>query len=513
MIRVWRGSVAGLVVWAFMWAVVGAALSGCQGPTMVCYGPGPVGQGPNVVLILADDLGIGDLGAYNAGSKVPTPNLDRLAAGGMRFTDAHSPSAVCTPTRYGILTGRYAWRSRLKSWVLGANSRALIEPGRATLPGLLGSNRYQTAVIGKWHLGFNPFDPANPEENNDLSLLTADDVLETGPHTVGFGYSKVIGASTDHAPYLWIENGSPTEAATAHTEGSKRRWAGGGGFWRAGAMQPSFVHERVLPQTAEWSVEHLGLTRRSAGRSNKPFFLYVPFAAPHTPWLPTEEWQGETDAGWYGDFVAQLDHNVGLILDEIDRIEKADPGRDTIVIFTSDNGSHWREQDEQNFDHLANLDYRGMKADIHESGHRVPLIVRWPGVTEAGTVSDATVGLHDLYATIADGLGIELAPGEAPDSESFIAALRGDAFVRPEPVVHHSGAGHFAIRDGDWKLIERLGSGGFTNPKDPEPEEGGPAGQLYNLADDPGETTNRWLDRPEVVRGLRAQLDRIRASE
>jgi len=469
-------------------------------------------SGPNVVLILADDLGIGDLGAYNPDSKIPTPNLDRLAASGMRFTDAHSPSAVCTPTRYGILTGRYSWRTRLKSWVLGANSRALIEPGRATIPGLLQGEGYPTAAIGKWHLGFNPFDPANPEQNNTLESLSADDVLQTGPHTVGFAYSKVIGASTDHAPYLWIEDGSPIEAATAHTEGSKRRWAGGGGFWRAGAMQPSFEHEQVLPLTAQWAAEYLRLMRRSA-HINKPVFLYVPFAAPHTPWLPTEEFQGTTDAGWYGDFVTQLDRNVGLILDEIERMEERNPADNTIVIFTSDNGSHWREKDEQEFDHLANLNYRGMKADIHESGHRVPLIVRWPGVTDAGTVSDATVGLNDLYATLAEGLGYEPGRGEAPDSESFFAALKSEAFERPELLVHHSGAGHFAIRDGDWKLIERLGSGGFTNPKDPKPEDGGPTGQLYNLASDPGETVNLWQERPEIVERLMGELNRIRESE
>lgn len=480
-------------------------LAGCGRQVMVTNEPAPVHRHLNVVLILADDLGIGDLGVYNPDSKIPTPNLDRLAATGMRFTDAHSPSAVCTPTRYGILTGRYAWRTRMKAWVLNGYSRALVEPGRETIASLLNGEMYFTAAVGKWHLGLGAYDAAEPGLKTDYLGL-----IDAGPHTTGFDRSAIIPASLDMPPYVWLVDGEVGDTDLVDDPGSRRRWDGGGGFWRGGDRSRSFDMHGALPETGRRAVEYLG----ESAVSDERFFVYVPLSAPHTPWMPTEEFQGATDAGWYGDFVMQVDHTVGEILGELDRLGLDE---NTIVIFTSDNGSHWRERDEQEFDHLANLNYRGMKADIHESGHRVPLIVRWPGVTDAGSraglVSDATVGLHDLYATLAQGMGLELSVGEAPDSESFFAALRGEAFVRPEPVVHHSGAGHFAIRDGDWKLIERLGSGGFTNPKDPEPVEGGPRGQLYNLADDPGERTNLWLERPEIVERLTAHLDRIRASE
>lgn len=457
---------------------------------------------PNIVFVLADDLGIGDLGCYNPDSKIPTPNADRLAGGGIRFTDAHSPSAVCSPTRYAILTGRYAWRSRLKSWVLNGYSRALIEPGRPTTASMLGREGYRSAVVGKWHLGLGAFDATQPDLETDYSRP-----LDAGPLTAGFDEAFLITASLDMPPYVFVAGDRPIEPMSGTTPASKRRWDGGGGFWRAGAVGDTFDFDQCLPRLTEEAVR---VVHEGAGR-DEPFFLYFPLTAPHTPWMPTEEWRGASAAGWYGDFVAQVDHSLGRVLDAID---EAGIAGETVVIFTSDNGSHWRPADEEQFGHLANLRFRGMKADIYEAGHRVPLIVRAPGVTPEGAVSHVLVGLHDLYATIAEMVGIEAEEGEAPDSISFLGALSGSPRAASrESIVHHSGDGMFAVRRGPWKLIDGLGSGGFTAPRRQQPDEGEPEGQLYNLADDPTESINLFAEQPGIVKALRATLDEIRSAD
>lgn len=447
---------------------------------------------PNIVVIMADDLGWGDLGCMNPASKIPTPNMDRIAAEGMRFTDAHSPSAVCTPTRYGLLTGRYAWRSSLKRWVLGGASPALIEEGRSTLPSLLGAAGYHTFGVGKWHLGLGS------AKSTDFSKP-----LRPGPISCGFDTYFGIPASLDMAPYVWILDEGVVQQATTSLPGEKHRRQEGLGFYRKGAAAPDFRMHEVLPrveaQTVEW------IERAARDHPDQPFFCYMPLPAPHTPWVPVAPHLGSSEAGWYGDFVHQVDSVIGSVIDTLDRTGLA---QDTLLIITSDNGSHWLEADEENFGHMANGDWRGQKADIHEGGHRVPFLVRWPGKTPAGSVRADLVCLTDLFATFAEVVSHPLAEDEAEDSFSLLPILRGQepgSSARRE-VVNHSGAGVFALRSGPWKLILGLGSGGFTTPKKIQPKDGEPTGQLYNLDQDPSESNNLWSKHPEIVDRLAAKL-------
>ncbi|MBL7009159.1 MAG: arylsulfatase [Planctomycetes bacterium] len=467
----------------------------------LCQDPGAERPAPpNIVLILADDLGIGDPGCFNPRSRIPTPHLDRLAREGMRFTDAHSPSAVCSPTRYGLLTGRYAWRSRLKQGVLWGNDPMLIPDDQPTLASMLRDQGYATAVVGKWHLGLGRFDPERPGLQTDFSRP-----LASGPRSIGFEQVFVLPASLDIPPYLYVDGDRAREPADTLVRGSELRRMGGGGFWRSGPAEAGFQHDQSLPLFTEralsWIREH------RARRPQQPFFLYFPLTAPHTPWVPTAEFQGRSRAGWYGDFVVQVDSVVGELMAAL---EQTGAVENTLVLFTSDNGSNWMIQDKLQYAHDANLGYRGQKADIHEGGHRVPMIARWPGRVAPGSVCDALIGLNDLYATLAELHGYALAAGEAPDSVSFLPALLSSGPGARGELVHHSFDGMFAIRDGGWKLIEGLGSGGFTGPTRVASVPGGPTGQLYDLDADPHERVNLWPDRPEVVERLTARLREIR---
>lgn len=474
-----------------VWSAASAALA-CAPLAAVQEEPAPARR-PNVVLILADDVGLGDLGCYNDESKVPTPNLDRLAGEGLRMTDAHSPSGVCSPTRYGLLTGRYAWRSSLKRGVLWGESPLLVEPERPTLASFLGGRGYHTACIGKWHLGLGA------GRETDYSKP-----LRPGPLELGFDVFFGIPASADMAPYVYVDGDRPVEAATETTPGSAMRRSGGEGFWRPGPIAPGFVHEEILPKTTQKALEYL---EQRAAHPDTPFFLYFALTAAHTPWVPTEEFQGKSGAGPYGDFVVQIDDTVGRVLEALERHGLAD---DTLVVFTSDNGAHWEEEDIARYGHRANLDYRGQKADIWEAGHRVPFLARWPGEIPPGATSDETICHVDLFATLAAILGADVPDDAAEDSYDVSAALRGADLDRPlrEATVLHSFHGMFAIRQGRWKLILGLGSGGFTHPAVRAPEPGEPPGQLYDLAADPREERNLYAEEPEVVTRLFELLER-----
>ena len=454
----------------------------------------PAQDQPNIILILADDMGYGDPGSYNPDSKIPTPNMDRLAAEGMRFTDAHSPSGVCTPTRYGLLTGQYAWRTHLKKGVLQGYSPSLIDTTRTTLASLLKQHRYATGAVGKWHLGLGD------EERTDYSKP-----LRPGPVSLGFDYYYGIPASLDFEPYLYVENDRVVEAATDRTDGNLECCFGA--FWREGAMAPSFKHDAVLPVTAEKAVAFI--EDRAAAAPEQPFFLYVALSAPHTPWLPLPPYVGTSQAGEYGDFTAQVDGVVGQILDTVDRLGLSD---DTLILLTSDNGAIWTQPKIDEFDHRANLNLRGQKADIWEGGHRVPFLARWPGRIAPGSQSDALLSLTDMMATLAAVAGADLPHDAGEDSYNLLPILLGQTPEAPlrEAVVHHSADGMFAIRQGPWKLIEGRGSGGFTEPIRIEPAPGEPAGQLYNLAEDLGETNNLYQQHPDVVARLSALLEQYR---
>ncbi|MEE2973391.1 MAG: arylsulfatase [Planctomycetota bacterium] len=459
---------------------------------------------PHIVVILADDLGPGDLSCLNPRSRIRTPNLDRLREAGASFTDAHSPSAVCTPTRYGILTGRYCWRTRLKNGVLWTDDPLLIEEGRPTSASELRKAGYHTAFVGKWHLGLGsekPTDWSGP--------------LDAGPHTVGFEESVGIPSSLDIPPYVWFRNGVGDPPPTGVVEGSIHRRQGGDGFWRAGAIAEGFEFADVLPRSIDESID---IVRRHAiERPDRPLLLQLWLSAPHTPWLPSETWRGTSGAGRYGDFVQQIDGEIGRLLTALEMAGMSD---DTLVVFTSDNGAHWPVADIDRYRHDAHLGRRGQKADIHEAGHRIPMLVRWPGVIEPGTTFDEPVCLTDLHPTCLAAGGVrsrldDPSTGDL-DGVDLVPLLRnGDRSTlatRPG-IVHHSLDGMFAVRVGDWKLIEGLGSGGFTDPRRREPASGEIAVQLYDLDRDPGETRNLAAERPDVVVRLQAILAAIRDPE
>ncbi len=447
---------------------------------------------PNIVVILCDDLGYGDVGAYNSKAKMRTPRMDKLAKEGMRFTDAHSPSSVCTPTRYGVLTGRYCWRTRLKSGVGSGYSPALIEPGRETIASLLKRvKNYRTGGFGKWHLGLG-----------DAAKVNYSQEFRPSPNENGFDEYFGIPASLDMPPYVFIENRRAVEQPTATIEdnGEIKR----GPYWRGGPRAPSFQMEAVLP----------AIVKRACAFVEKekgPIFAYIPLPAPHTPWVPSKPFQGKSKSGLYGDFVEQVDASIGMILSALERGGKT---KNTLVIVTSDNGAPWEARDaKEAAGHWANADWRGQKADIQEAGHRIPFLVRWPGRVKPGTVSNQTICLTDIFATIADVQGIPLTASMAEDSVSILPALEGRAKgPLREAVVHHSANGLFSIRQGDWKLVLGRGSGGFTDPAKIVPSAGEPAGELYNLRADPHEDRNLYAANPDIVTRLTGLLRKYEES-
>ncbi|MDF1860556.1 MAG: arylsulfatase [Verrucomicrobiales bacterium] len=486
---------------------------------------------PNIIYILADDLGIGDLSCYNPESKIQTPHVDRMAAEGVRFTDAHTPSAVCTPTRYGILTGRYCWRTRLKYRVLDGFDPPLIEPAQVTVPTLLRKAGYDTHCVGKWHLGMQwtdrngaavpavPIDrkaPPRPGFNIDFSRP-----VTGGPIDVGFDTYFGISASLNMSPFCYLVNDRPYRLPTLKQEKIRTEFIA----VDEGVRSPDFSIYGVMPRFAGEAVRVI--EEQAENHPDRPFFLYAPLSSPHLPVVPNEEYRGKSEAGEYGDFVVETDAFTGAILEALDRTGLTE---NTLVIFTSDNGGlyHWWEPEEaddvanyqlrgrgaamKEFGHQGNAHLRGTKADIWEGGHRVPFVVRWPGKTPKGTVSDELIELTDLLRTCAAITETAL-PGEVgSDSRNILPALLSE---RPEsPVrdfaVHHSLWGVFAIRQGPWKMIPHRGSGGFTFPKELDPAKvGGPEGQLYHLKNDPSEAKNLWDEEPEVVSELKKLLQQV----
>lgn len=450
---------------------------------------------PNIIFILADDLGYGDVSCYNENSKINTPNIDQLAAHGVRFTDAHSSSAVCTPTRYGILTGRYNWRSTLKSGVLNGYSKALIPQGRETVASFLQKNGYQTAAIGKWHLGWEWSSINQGKDRVDFSKK-----ISNGPTSLGFDYFYGFCGSLDMPPYVWVENEMPTMVPKRNTVRAK-----GQDFWREGPTSDDFVHDQVLPIITEKAKEYI----HSQSNKAKPFFMYLPLSAPHTPILPTKEFQGKSNLdNPYGDFVLMVDWVVGEI---IKQLEREGISKNTLVIFTSDNGC----SPEANFDQLASKGhhpsyaFRGTKADIFEGGHRVPYIVSYPEKVKS-SISDQIVCTTDLFATVADLIGKSYDDNVAEDSYSFLPALKmkSEAPLR-EAIVHHSIDGSFAIRKGDWKVIFCPGSGGWSYPRpgrDSMVINQLPKIQLYNLRTDIREEHNSQDEYPGIVSEYRKLL-------
>ncbi|MGB0580128.1 MAG: sulfatase family protein [Limisphaerales bacterium] len=446
---------------------------------------------PNIVIVFADDMGYGDVGANNPDSKIATPHLDRLAQDGMRFTDAHAPGSVCFPSRYGLLTGRYPFRKKLL-W----KKEACINPERMTLASLLRDSGYDTAMIGKWHLGFDGGMP-----------YQYDQPFTGGPADRGFDYFYGIHASTDIPPYFYVENRQVTAAPNRtlparNTDGWTRIQ---GEFWREGEVGPDFEMYDVLPNFTRRAVKFITTQRDK----KKPFFLYVPLPAPHTPWVPVKKWQGQSKVPMFGDFVMQVDDTLGQIVKALKK-EKVD--RNTIVIFTSDNGPVWYPADVEKFGHASTAHLRGMKGDAYEGGHRMPFIVSWPAAVQAGSVTDRTVSFCDLLGTFAEIVERKLPRDAGEDSISFLATLEGRKQPKRPMMVNLSSRGFLSIRDGDMKYIDGLGSGGFTQPSKIKGGKDKPKGQLFNLASDPGEANDLAAKNSDIVEQMRKRIDAIKSN-
>lgn len=451
---------------------------------------------PNIIYILADDMGYGDISAYNEKCPFQTRYLDKMCEEGMKFTDAHATSAVCTPSRYGILTGRYNWRSRLKSSVVGGYSEPLIEKGRKTIADMLRENGYQTAMIGKWHLGMNFAKTEEFYEMPDFDACKGIDytgLVADSPICNGFDYFYGISGSLDMPPYIYIENDHFTEIPDRETFNTGKQ------FWRKGPTGSSFHHENVLDELTD------RVCKKISEYKENPFFIYFPMPAPHTPILPGEKFRGMSGTNEYGDFVLHCDDVVGRIMD---RLKKENIYENTIVVYTSDNGcSPMANYEElEKYGHNPSYIFRGTKADIYEGGHRIPFIVQWPGYVSPNSTCNQIICLCDFMATVADMLGITLPDNMGEDSVSNLELWIGDRTksVRKD-IVHQSIDGSLSIRRGSFKLELCAGSGGWSEPK-PGTEKGRFRFQLYDLSKDIGEKVNVIERYQDVAQELRDTL-------
>lgn len=462
---------------------------------------------PNIILFLADDMGYGDPQCYNSGSPIPTPNMDRLASEGMIFTDAHTASSVCTPTRYSILTGRYAWRTWLKRGVLWMYDKPLISVDRLTLPKMLQLQGYATACIGKWHLGMDWPTVDGSTVGNYIGEKNVDSIgvsfgkkidynrpIKNGPTSRGFDY--YYGTDVPNfPPYCFIENDRTVGIPGIEKPDNM--------FGRPGPMIPGWKLEKILPALGDKAVEYI----EEQANKKDPFFLYFACTAPHTPIIPDKQFVGKAKAGPYGDFVHQVDWTLGQIMKTL---VKKGIAENTIVIFTSDNGSATRAGDPyvhgeeygkrqavvKLYGHNPSYIYRGFKWSIYEGGHRVPFIVRWPGKVKKGSSSDQIICTTDLIATIASITGFELPENSAEDSYSIVTLLTGESNkVIRETVINHSSGGMFSVRKGKWKLIEK---------------DKGSDYELFDLDSDPGEKNNVSQQHPEVVQNMSDLLNKNR---
>ena len=470
---------------------------------------------PNVVYILTDDLGYGDIDGLNPTNKIKTPQLDHLIAQGMAFTEAHSSSAVCTPSRYNILTGRYNWRSTLKKGVLGGFSRPLIEPDRLTVAELLRDHGYRTACLGKWHLGLTwtplPGAGESSDDDSDTDESTKNQMpragagidftkpITDGPTTHGFDYFYGISASLDMPPYTYIENNRVT---TLPTIKKGTVYGANGKHMRIGPAAPGFKAVDVLPNLTGRAISYIHQNAEEA-RAGKPFFLYLALPAPHTPIAPTPEWQGKSGLNYYADYVMETDDSVGQVLAALDRDGIT---TNTLVVFASDNGCSPAADFPFLLSHGHNpsAGRRGYKADIYDGGHRVPMIVRWPNHVVPDTRTADFTCLGDFMATCADILDVKLPDTTAEDSISYLPVLLNqDAPAPRDTLVESSINGSFAIRQGQWKLAFCPDSGGWSYPQPGKVNtDSWPRFQLFNCVADPEEKTNVFGQHQEVVNRL-----------
>ena len=467
---------------------------------------------PNIVIIYTDDQGYGDVSALNPNAKFRTPNMDRIANGGLVFTDGHSSDAVCTPSRYSLLTGRYSWRTSLKRGVLKADGPCLIEKDRMTIASLLKENGYHTAMVGKWHLQMEF--AGKRGEGRDWSKPFTD-----GPTEKGFDYFFGIPASMNYGvltylendvvldpPVLWTKKKNDITPRTYRMTPPYQNEPGEGKGWVEAA--PSFSDELVLETFAAKAVEYISKSAKAA-KNGKPFFLYLPLTSPHLPHCTHPDFQGRSNCGNYGDFMEETDYRVGQVLDAL----KANGVEEnTLVIFSSDNGAETNYiYQRDTYNHFSSMNFKGGKRDIYEGGHRVPFLMRWPKVIKAGRKVDIPVCQTDYLATIAEIVGAKIPDNAGEDSYSLYPVLKDDKFdenIRGA-VIHHSITGRFAIRERKWKLNMLRGSGGSLKPRLIQPKAGEAIYELYNMDVDPGETTNLYFEYPEIVKKMTEKITKI----
>ena len=474
---------------------------------IVCASVPANAEKPNIIYILADDMGYGDVSYCNPESKIPTPNIDRLGREGLRFTDAHTNSSVCTPTRYGILTGRYCWRTYKKSGVLHGHSDLLIASDRETVPSFLKKQGYATACIGKWHLGMewtsNDGQKVNESSGKNVDF---DQPVTSGPLNVGFDYYFGIAASLNHAPHTYIENRKAL-GELAWVEGKtarKDRNINGKDGWVADNYEQDEVLTEFTRKSIQWIRQHQSTAVK------QPFFVYLPLSAPHAPIVPNERFKGKNPIGEYGDYCMEVDWVVGEVTSALEELGLTE---NTLVIFTSDNGpSPQAKLDRlQSHGHFASANFRGLKGSLWEAGHRVPFLARWPEAIKAGTDSDQVICTTDLLATVAELHNAKLPDNAGEDSVSFLPALQGKTIPDnlERGIVHHSDSGLFAIRRGNWKVVfDKAGGTRRTNPKD-LPVKNPADIQLFDMKHDSVESTNLQEQRPEIVNELAVLLDKF----
>ncbi len=471
---------------------------------------------PNILLLYVDDMGYGDLGANNPASKIPTPNLDRLAAAGVRFTDGHSSSGVCTPSRYALLTGRHHWRDF--HGIVGAFGGTVFREGQLTMAGMLRARGYATAAIGKWHLGWDwnairrPGTPRNSIQPGDFDWSRP---VPGGP--LDRGFDRYFGDDViNFPPYAWIEDDRLTQAPDVMMDTElwrpikEGRWE-----CRPGPMIAGWDPYENLPTLTRCGVDYI----RSREEGDPPFFLYFSFPSPHAPIIPNDEFDGRSQAGPYGDFVVETDHAIGQLLAAL---QQSGMAANTVVVFSSDNGpENYAYARDARYDHWSSAPFRGRKRDLYEGGHHVPFLIYWPGVTAPGTVSDALISQVDLMATFASATGAALPDDAAVDSFDFLPYLRGETEDGPRTtLVHNTARDRYALREGDWLLID--GKSGYTSRPAPaawnrkhgyaDADDDAPV-ELFNLREDLGQRHNLAAEHPERVQAMQSLLRQIRAQE
>lgn len=468
---------------------------------------------PNIVILYADDMGVGDVSYGDPEAKIQTPNIDRLAGQGMTFTDGHSSSGICTPSRYAMLTGQHHWR-RFHG-IVNAFGTSVFKPEEFTIARMLQAQGYGTACFGKWHLGWDWDAIRKPGvSKKEIPLAASYDWTKRFPGgPLDQGFDRYFGDGTiNFPPYCWIENDRFLTIPTKPVIKS-RPLAGGGGF-RSGPMAEGWDPYEILPTTTEKAVEWI-----EEQDEEKPFFVYLAFNSPHYPIVPNKEFHGKSEAGFYGDFVIETDAMVGKVMDALEEKGLAD---NTIVIFTADNGTenHAFKRLEE-FDQWSSGEFRGLKRDVYEGGHRVPFIVSWPEKIKAGSSSDEVVSQVDFAATFAEITGYKLSNEEAIDSYNILPVWAGEDFAGSlrEATVQNTDKGKFALRQGDWVYINSHSGAANTEPKaylehfglQDFPKDS--PGLLFNLKDDPRQSNNLYQENPERVAAMSALLERYVGGE